>query len=238
MISNIKNTHRQFGFIMKIVQFSIMAVMALAAFTGSAKADYAVWSDAKTGLSLTFPDTWKQVNNKLPIDVITLSVPSGDHNAMCSVRAEEDKRFLIYPNRYRKDIQEQNFTMKYLERYFSSLNNVNLLRYTDNAGLGQGFASMVLVSFMNPSMTNDASDVQDKGGIMAVTNYGDKVYVAECSSSLPSYGDYHQQFISFFKSISFKKFYHESVVGDYRNFLNEMGTINVPFPNAVSRSTY
>lgn len=223
---------------MKILRFSMMAAVALTAFIGTAKADYGVWTDAKTGLTLTFPDTWKQINNQLPIDVITFSVPSGGDNATCKVSSEEDKRFLMYPNKYRADIRDQNFTNKFWEKYAVKYNGVNVIRYMDNAGLGQGFSSMVLVSFLTPPETADGSDMQDRGGVMAVTNYGDKVYVAECSSYLPSYGLYHIQFMDFFKSISFKKYYHESVVGDYRNFLNEMGTIDVPFPNAVSRSTY
>src|SRR3990167_8565895 len=202
---------------MKILRLSLMTAVALSAFIGSAKADYNVWTDAKTGLTVSFPDTWAQTNNQSPIDVITLSVPSGDGNATCKISAQEDKRFVIYPTNY---------------------NSVNMIRYADNAGLGQGFSSMALVSFLTPPTSVNADDSTDRGGIMAVTNYGDKVYVAECSSALPVYGQYHVQFMDFFKSISFKKYYHELVVGDYRNFLNTMGTIDVPFPNAVSRSIY
>jgi hypothetical protein len=84
----------------------------------------------------------------------------------------------------------------------------------------------------------DANDAMERGGLMAVTHYYDKTYVAECSSSMTSYATYHTAFLSFFKSISFKKAYHELATGDYRNFLNEWGIIDVPFPNAVSRTTY
>lgn len=223
---------------MKILRLSLMTAVALSAFIGSAKADYNVWTDAKTGLTVSFPDTWKQNNNQTSIDVITLSVPSGDGNATCKISSQEDKRFLVYPNKYRADIRDKNFAMNFWEKYATNYNSVNMIRYADNAGLGQGFSSMALVSFLTPPTSANADDSTDRGGIMAVTNYGDKVYVAECSSALPVYGQYHVQFMDFFKSISFKKYYHELVVGDYRNFLNTMGTIDVPFPNAVSRSIY
>lgn len=223
---------------MRILRLSLMAAVALTAFGGAARADYGVLTDAKTGLTISFPDTWKQINNEFPTDVYTFSVPSGDANATCKISSQEDKRFVIYPTKYREPIRDQNFAMKFWEKYATKYNSVNVVRYADNAGLGQGFSSMVLVSFLTPPNNPDGSDVQDRGGMMAVTNYGDKVYIAECSSALPSYGTYHVQFMDFFKSISFKKYYHELVVGDYRNFLNEMGTIDVPFPNAVSRSTY
>ena len=43
--------------------FIFIVVLAL---PNVAKADYFVWQDDKTGLSLTFPDTWKTVNNTNP----------------------------------------------------------------------------------------------------------------------------------------------------------------------------
>lgn len=223
---------------MKKYKISLVCALMALGSASPAKADYNVWTDAKTGVRLSFPDTWKQINNDLPIDVITLSVPSpNEENAECHLQAEEDKRFMIYPNEYREAIQKTEFRGKFLDKYTAGYNDLKVIRYQDNAGLGQGFASMAIISYINPT-DSDGTDVQDKGGIMAVTNYGDQVYVVECSSYLPVYKDYHAQFMDFFKSISFKKAYHESIVGDYRNFLAEMPMIDVPFPNAVSRSTY
>lgn len=221
---------------MKIFRFGLMTAVAFAAFIVPAKADYNVWTDASTGATLSFPDTWKQVTNATPIDVFTVSLPSGDDNAMCRLRVEEDKRFLIYPNKYRSDIRDIYFSKDFWAKYTSAYDNVNIIREQDNAGLGQGFASMTLASYTEPQST--AGVTIDRGGLMSVTHYYDKTYVAECASSLTSYPNYHTAFLSFFKSISFKKSYHELATGDYRNFLNEWGTIDVPFPNAVSRSTY
>ncbi len=227
---------------MKNLRFGVILTVAVLACSGAAKADYNVWTDAKTGATVTFPDTWKQVTNEWPVDVITLSVPSGDDKAMCRLRAEEDKRFVIYPNRYRKDIRDLYFSKEFWDKYTAAYDNVNVIRHQDNAGLGQGFSSMTLVSYTTPPTTSfdvtKQNNVQDRAGVMAVTNYGDKVYVAECSAYFPSYNNYHTLFMGFFKSISFKKAYHELAVGDYRNFLNEWGTIDVQFPNAVSRSVY
>jgi hypothetical protein len=172
------------------------------------------------------------------VDVITLSVPSGDDNAICRLRAEEDKRFMIYPNKYRADIRDLYFSKDFWVKYTANYDNVNIIREQDNAGLGQGFASMTLASYTTPPTEPAGTDIEDRGGIMAVTHYYDKVYVAECSSSMVGYSKYHTDFMGFLKSIGFKKSYHELAVGDYRNFLNEWGTISVPFPNAVSRSTY
>lgn len=223
---------------MKIFRFGLMVAVAFAAFTVPAKADYNVWTDAQTGATVTFPDTWKQVTNATPVDLITLSVPSGDDDATCRLRAEEDKRFLIYPNKFRSDIRDIYFSNDFWAKYATNYDNVNILKQQDNAGLGQGFASMTLASYTTPPSEIDAGDGRERGGIMAVTNYYDKVYIAECSSSMVGYSKYHIPFLSFFKSISFKKSYHELAVGEYRNFLSEWGIISVPFPNTVSRTSY
>jgi hypothetical protein len=223
---------------MNLVRLVLMSAVALTAFSVPAKADYVVWTDVNTGLKLSYPDTWKQVNNSSPIDAITLSAPSDDNTAQCRVRVEEDKRFMIYPNANRQDIRDIYFSRDFWQKYTGEYNSVNIIREQDNAGLGQGFASMVLVSYLTPPSTPDAGDSVDKGGLMAVTHYYDKTYLVECSSSLVEYPKMHTAFLDIFKSISFKKAHHELMTGEYRNFLKEWGTLDVPFQNAVSRSTY
>lgn len=212
----------------------LVAVATTAVISGTARADYVVWMDAKTRATVSYPDSWKQMNNQQPDDLITLSVPSGEDEAVCRLRANEDRRFLIYPVRFGDEVRDINFTDEFWTNYTSSYDQVNIIRKENNAGLGRGFASMTLISYVSPP----DEPMKERGGIMAVTNYHDKVYVAECSSSIVSYKKYHAAFLAFFKSINFKKSYHELAVGDYRNFLSEWGTIDVPFPNAVSRSVY
>jgi hypothetical protein len=219
---------------MQVFQTSLLIAAGLVALSAPAKADYAVWTDAPTGATVSFPDTWKQINNQQPDDVITLSLPSGADKATCRLRIDDERRFLIYPSRYEPDVRDVNFTDEFWDNYTASYDQVHIVRSENNAGLGRGFASMTLISYVTPP----DEPRTERGGIMAVTNYYDKMYVAECSSSLSSYGQYHQAFLAFFKSINFKKAYHESTVGNYRNFLSGWGTINVPFPNAVSRSVY
>lgn len=215
--------------------FALVSLVSAVCASGAAHADYVVWNDVETGATLSFPDTWKQINNQQPDDLITLSIPSSDdENAVCRLRAREDKRFIIYPNANRADVRDLHFTQQFWDQYTASYDNVNIVRQQDNGGLGRGFSSMLLVSFMAPP-TEPAAQ---RAGVMAVTNYYDHVYVAECTSSLLSYRKFNDGFLSFFKSINFKKVYHELTIGDYRNFLNEWGTIDVLLPNGISRSVY
>lgn len=211
-----------------------MVATAMLAFAVPAKADYVVWTDVHTGAHVSYPDTWKTINNQQPDDVITLSLPSGEDNAVCRLRAREDRRFLIYPNRYRDEVRDTNFVDNFWEDYTSSYENVNVIRQQNEAGLGQGYASMTLISFITPP----DEPLAQKAGLMVVTNYGDKVYIAECTSSAMSYKNYHTAFLSFFKTINFKPAYSVTKVGDYRNFLKDWGTINVPLSNTISRSVY
>lgn len=220
---------------MKILKTGLMVCVAMAAFAIPAKADYAIWTDSETGATVSFPDTWKQINNQQPDDLITLSLPSGEDEAACRLRAREDKRFVIYPNRYRDEIRDTNFTNDFWKDYTASYDQVSMIRQQNEAGLGQGYASMTLISFVTPP----DEPMAQKGGLMAVTNYGGRVYIAECTSMAASYPDYHVAFLSFFKTISFKPAYSVTKVGDYyHNFLKDWGTINVPLANKVSRSVY
>lgn len=235
----------------KITSFKLSLMLTLAVFGilfgGQARADYIVWQDAENGARLSYPDTWKMMNNQQPDDVITLSLPSGDNRAQCRVRAREDRRFLIYPNRYREAVRDLNFTQDFWKDYTASYDNVNMIRQQNEAGLGQGFASMTLISFTTPPtdipagapVVEGQSYSESRAGLMAVTNYGDKVYVAECTSTSASYPKYHSLFLSFFKTIYFKPAYSVTKVGYYRNFLKDWGEINVPLPhNGESRSVY
>jgi hypothetical protein len=213
---------------------SLLVAAFLVAVSAPAKADYAVWTDVETGASVSFPDTWKQVNNRQPDDVITLALPSGEDEAVCRLRAREDRRFLVYPNQYRSDIQKVAYSDEALQGYLASYDNVNIIRQKDGAGLGKGYAAMALASYVTPPDEPYAV----RAGIVAIAPYYDHVYIAECSSTASSYSNWHTLFMSFFKSVNFKKSYHELAVGNYRNFLKDWGTIDVIYPNAVSRTVY
>ena len=62
----------------------------------------------------------------------------------------EDRRFVIYPNRYRDEVRDTNFTNDFWTDYTASYDNVNVIRQQNEAGLGQGYASMTLISFVTP----------------------------------------------------------------------------------------
>lgn len=215
------------------IKVSILALLVLAPVQ-KARADYFVWADDKTGLSASFPDDWKIIANRQPDDVLTVALPSGPDKAQCTIRADIDKRFTIYPNRYRKDVQRVAFSKDFWKDYNATFQNVQVLGYGDETGLGKGFASTQMITY-----TTAPDEVpENRAAIMSVTNYYDKTYIAECSSSQNSYSKYGESFLSFMKTIDMKKAYHELAIGNHpRNFINN-GTLEFKDPNGVSTTRY
>ena len=53
---------------MKILKTTILAALVLCGTYQAARADYFVWRDEKSGMSLSFPDTWRMDTGQQPND--------------------------------------------------------------------------------------------------------------------------------------------------------------------------
>ncbi len=212
----------------------LAAALALASFSQTAHADYFVWADEGTGLTASFPDSWKIIANRQPDDVLSVALPSGEDKAQCFIRADTDKRFLIYPQHLRKDIQKIAYSKDFWKDYNATYQNVNVLGYGDETGLGKGYASTEMITYTTPP----DEPFENRAAIVSVTNYYDKTYIAECSSTQSSYEKYATAFLSFMKTIDQKKAYHELTIGNHpRNFINN-GTLEFRDRNGVSTGRY
>ena len=215
------------------IRLGFLAI-ALAVLPVKAKADYFVWADEKTGLSASFPDDWKIIANQQPDDVLTVAVPSGPDNAKCEIRADIDKRFLIYPQHLRKDVQKVAYSKDFWNEYNATYQNVQILGYGDETGLGKGYASTEMIAYTTPP----DEPFENRAAIISVSNYYDKTYIAKCSSKQDAYSKYAVKFLSFMKTIDQKKAYHELTIGNHpRNFINE-GTLEFKDKNGVSTGRY
>lgn len=194
----------------------LMAVLVLA--PSVAKADYFVWADEQTGLTASFPDSWKIIANRQPDDVLTVALPSGDDKAQCLIRADIDKRFLIYPQHLRKDVQRVAFSKDFWKDYNATYQNVQVLGFGDETGMGKGYASTEMITYT----TAPDEPFENRAAIISVSNYYDKTYIAECSSRQNAYSKYATAFLSFMKTIDQKKAYHELTIGNHpRDFLQD-----------------
>lgn len=210
------------------------AVSILLSTVAPAKADYFVWQDEKTGVTLSYPDTWKPLNNQQPDDIITLGVPSGEDKAQCRVRVNFDGRYQIFPSQFDGDIQKVSYSSDFWNQYNALYDNVTIHTFREVTGLGKGFGSMELITYA--SAPDEAPDYRT--GMFFVSYYNNHEYVAECSSTSQSYSKYHAGFLDFVKSIDFRKDVHELTIANYRSFIKKWGEIQVVLPNAISVTVY
>lgn len=189
----------------------------LLAAPSAAKADYFVWQDAKSGLTMTFPDTWKVQSNQQPDDILTIQAPASDNaQPICRVRVRDDKRALIFPPEYSRSVQKEYVSQKFWNDYMTTYDDFNLGEIYEG-GLGRGFASYTTATFTR----RDGTIYQTRSGILFASMYFDKLYIVDCSSLSDSYDQWVNMFRSVVKSIDFKKTHHERDHGDYANFLEK-----------------
>lgn len=178
-------------------------------FASPSQAEYFVWKDADTGVLLSYPDTWRQALDYAADERLVIEAPGTDQ-ARCSVKAREDRRFLVYPQRYRAAIQEQAYSEDFWNDYLASYDNVVIHNMQDGTGLGQAFASMVTASYITAHPLKN----QHKTSIASAGLYGDTAFIYECSALAQAFPQYQVIFQSIMKSISFPKAYHELPQGN------------------------
>lgn len=202
---------------MRFLLTTIISIFLCLSAIGAAKADYNVWRDAKTGMSLSYPDSWRQVNDADRGGVITLMGPAGRGHAMCRVRADEDKRYTIYPQRFDKAIQKFDFSAVFLDQYIKEYSEEDIVVIFDEAGIGDSFAGYILADYESavpgPYMSR-------RGFVYAALHY-DTLYIFECSSHRDAFPDWKGPFMSIAKSLDFPNRQTSVMTGHYRDFRGE-----------------
>ena len=200
-----------------IMKIALITLLILC-FSSVAHADVFVWKDAETGISASFPDTWKMNNNQQPDTVLTIIGPDMQAMPICHLRVRNDGRFKMYPSTFESDIQKVAYDIKFWEEYLlTEYRNVEMTHEYDDAGLGRGFASYALFNFEGEPITSHAF----RQGIGFASHQYDRVYIAECLVNNKNYRTWIPHFLNFFKSIDFNTVYDKYVQGYYRDFLNK-----------------
>lgn len=168
------------------------------------------WGSPGNYVSMTFPDTWRRISDQQPNDVMTVIAPGGD-NATCRIRVNEDRRALIYPREFAAAVQHVNYSQKFWDGYAGQLGASRVNSMTDNAGLGQAFASWADISFVTP-------DGRQMRAMTYAGVYNDEAYVFECSSTADSYLRWQSAFLDVLKSVDMRPQYTQTVNGNYRPF--------------------
>lgn len=200
---------------LKFITFAF--ILLFAPFT--AQADYYVWEDNEKGITLTYPDTWKLTSNQKPSDVFTVVGPNDylDH-PRCSLNVRNDRRFMIFPPEYSRSVQKVSYSTDFWEtevrkRYL----NPDVLQFGDNAGLGKGYGSYVIVDYIQKQGDKDI----EMRALANATLYAGKSYYFECTAKREGFDKWQPLFQSIGGSIDFQKVYFETPHGYYRDFINK-----------------
>ena len=165
-----------------------------------AHADYFVWRDPHTETRLTFPDTWRRINNQKPDDLLTILGPSAQVRPVCRLRARHDARFTGYPSPYASDIQHAEYSTTFWNDYTGEYDNVQMFDMQDNAGLGRAFASLAVYAFTDAV----AKSGQVRTGQSFAGVYFDTAYIFDCSVAAYAFKDWQPDFVSIAKSIQMR----------------------------------
>lgn len=219
---------------MRFIQAAFIAILFATSFAASARADYFYWEDEKTGLSLSYPDTWGMVNPSKPDEIFAVMAPSSTNdNAVCRVRVRDDRRFLIYPPHMGREVQTISYNREFWNDYLNEYDDVEVFGHFDGSGVGRGYGSFVVTGY-------DAVQYAPKTkrrGIASASLYFDKGYIIDCSSTAESFDKWQPQFLSFIGSIDFKKAHDELWSGDYRNFFKD-GRMQFKWPGEAATMRY
>ncbi len=206
---------------MRLFSKTVLTVSAFLSFglmqgASDARASIYYWQSPDGNVSASFVDGWKRVHNQKPSDLLSVKAPGDRDFATCVISAHKDERFKIYPVHYSGQIQRRYFSEDMWARYYNGQTSPVFHLIKDDAGLGQGFASMVSVSYetsTGPRMM--------KRALAFASLYGNTLYGVECSAEASAYDRWHNSFLSFVKSIDFKRRTNHALSGYYRDFVQD-----------------
>lgn len=200
---------------MRTLIFSAVLALSFAAAL-PAKADYSIWADSETKISLSYPDTWRQVANFQADDLVTLAAPTNGDDAQCKVKAREERRYMVYPVSLSSAVQRTAVSERFWREYLSQYNNVQVAFIEDGAGFGRGYGSIMSASYT----ISHPQTGKPRSGIVAASLYRDHVYILDCSAHPEAFQFWQPVFLSILKSVDMPKRVHElrqSDYGDYRD---------------------
>jgi hypothetical protein len=194
-----------------------LLLISLLIFPSVAKADYFVWQDAKTGLSLSYPDTWKKQSTNGVHEIFQIEAPSDGDNPVCKVSASKDKRFVIFPPDYGDAVQRTAVSVPFWKSYMAlDYDDYVIDKVYDGGGFGRWHASYATLAYN----VREGTQMQSRRGIAFASLYYDNMYIVECSALAQGYEKWEKDFRSIIKSIDFKKIYNERAIGEYADFLS------------------
>ena len=118
-----------------IIHSMTRILLALTVFLFStlpAKADYFLWEDPKSGLTMTFPDTWKRQSMRDGAgEVLRILAPSNGDDPTCTVNITDDKRYTIFPADYGDAVQRTAVSIPFWKQYMGNYDDLSLIHISE-----------------------------------------------------------------------------------------------------------
>lgn len=197
----------------RIFKSFLVTFLFCTVFVSSVQAEVFLFEDRQEHFTITFPDAWKRVTNQKADDRITIAGPGANDHAICRVRVNKDRRFVIFPGKFDSDIQKISYSRDFWNGYLGEYNDVVVDIFKDESQLGRGYASMAEATYD----TVEGAPMR-KRGVMFASLYHDRLYVAECSSEESFFYKWRPAFLSIVKSIDFENVRQPNARGHYRAF--------------------
>ena len=182
----------------------------------AAQAEIYYWQDPLSKVAVTVPDTWHQVHNQKPDDVVTFIGPTktagAEDFAQCRLRVNRDARYVMYPPRYGSQIRDAALGLDFWEDYVGQYPEGHLDTVSPkDGGLGLGFASDAFMTFVS-----DMAPRTQRRGIAIASIYRDKAYIFECSAEAEAFKDWYPEFMQVLQTVTLRNEYSQFPGGYYR----------------------
>lgn len=190
----------------------------------SAFANTIVWKDPVHDFTMSYPDDWRVQTPDTALTRLRVAGPLGEDLPTCRMKVVEDGRVKIYPKTYVDDMVRTLLPREFWEGEAAQYEAARITQFYDPASLGnKGDATAVRLTFL---MDGGQGKVPMEG-IMIGAIYGDKRFLASCSSRAEVYARWSPLFMSILDSVELETRYHPFATGYYRNFLEDPA-LNLP----------
>jgi hypothetical protein len=229
---------------------NILSALALTTLLigSAAHADVFVYNDPDFDYSVTYPDTWRLNVPDAGTKRFRIAPMHGQDQVECAMSAVKDGRLNLYPAKLMDKAVPATLDQSFwAEDVLPDYPNYHVLKFHAPAGLGQGYASSVQITWDNilvdtpmavtdvlpedealpspvgmtevpaDSITDNAADTMRAS--MVATIYGGNRYRFTCQANGSAFEHWEPIFGSILDSVRFDREYTMVPTGYYRNFL-------------------
>lgn len=198
-----------------IIRLGAVCVLLASA---AAHADTIVWKDPVHAFTMSYPDSWTIQTDDTANTRLRVAGPLAGDLPTCRMKVVADGRAKIYPKGIVDEAVFETLNADFWQTEAAQYESSQVTAFFAPASMGgKGDATAVRVTFVQ----DDGQEKVPMHGVMIGSIYGDKRFVASCSSKAEVYDRWAPVFASILGSVELDSRYHPFASGYYRNFLRD-----------------